>query len=96
MFREINKTGVFVFLLTLLIFLRNVIFPNEVLSIYKLHPVPMNSWFIRITGSYFASKGNKSFYRMLIFNIIAVLFPEVLKMLLFKGQISIPEFNFCF
>ena len=96
MFAEINRTGVFVFLLTLLLFLRNIIYPNEVLSTYKIHPIPMNSWFIRISGSYFAAKGNKPFFRALTMNTIAVVFPEALKMLIFKGQVSIVELNFCF
>ena len=96
MFSEVNKTGVLLCIFTALIFCRNVFFSHVVLPAYPLYPFRMNGNLVRISNSYFASKGNKPYHRMLFFNLIRCMVPELVKEIIFKGKIVIWEFTFVF
>ena len=56
----------------------------------------MNGNLVRCTNSYFASKGTKSFRRMLFFNLIRCMIPELLKEFIFRGKLVVWEFSFVF
>ena len=91
---EINRTGVIVGLMTIALILRNVFFMPEVLSFYPKYPFRMNGNFIRCTNAYFSAKGRKPFHRMLFFNIIRCMVPEIVKSIIFRNKVVIWEFNF--
>ena len=91
---EINKTGVFLGITTLLLMLRNIFFMSDVLSVYPGYPFRMNGNFMRCTNSYFSAKGRKPLHRMLFFNTLRCMIPEIIKSFVYKGKIVIWEFNF--
>ena len=91
---EINKTGVLVGICTLMLILRNVFFLPDVLTYYPRYPFRMNGNFIRCTNAYFSAKGRKSYHRMLFFNIIRCMVPEIIKSIVFRGKVVVWEFNF--
>lgn len=96
LFERVTNTGVILTILAILIFLRNICFPTTVLATYPLYPFRMNGNLTRISNSYFASKGSKSFKRMLFFNLIRCMVPELLKEFIFKGKLVVWEFTFVF
>ena len=96
MFKKVTDTGVILIIIATLIFLRNIFFPRLVLSTYPMYPFRMNGNFTRISNSYFSSKGTKSYRRMLFFNLIRCMIPELLKEFIFKGKLVVWEFTFVF
>lgn len=91
---EINKTSIYLCILGVLLWIRNVFFSNLVLSSYPLYPFRMNGNFTRCSNAYFAAKGTKPLKRMLFFNLMRCMIPEILKELIFKGRIVLWEFGF--
>ena len=93
---EVNRTGLFVGLVALVLFVRNAFFSHLVLSRYPLYPYRMTGNFVRCSNAYFAAKCKKPLHRMLFFNILRCMIPEILKELIFKGKLVIPEIKFVF
>ena len=93
-FKEVNSTGLYVALLAIICFSRNIFFPEVMLTRYSLYPFRMNGNFIRCSNSYFSSKGKKPFHRMLFFNLLRVTMHEIIKEMMFKGRIIVWEVGF--
>ena len=53
----INWSGVVVFVFAVAIFLRNVLYPKEMLEPSLVYVLNMNGIFVKISNSYIASKG---------------------------------------
>lgn len=54
----------------------------------------MLSNFIRCSNSYFSAKGKKPLHRVLFFNLVRCMAPELLKEFIYKGKLVIWEFTF--
>ena len=93
---EVNRTGVFVGVFALLLWFRNAFFSEMVLSRYPQYPYRMLGNFVRCSNAYFSAKCQKPLHRMLIFNLIRCMIPEIVKELLFKGKLILPELQFVF
>ena len=51
---------------------------------------------MRCMNAYYSANGKKSLRRMMFFNIVRCMVPEILKEFVFKGKIVIWEFSFVF
>ena len=90
----IDKTSIYLTCIGIALFIRNVWFSDLTLSSYPLYPFRMNGNFTRCSNAYFAAKGKKSLKRMLFFNLMRCMIPEILKEIIFKGKIILWEFTF--
>ena len=64
-------------------FLRNILYHEQVISVYPTYPFSLITNFMRCSYGYLEAKGEKPLYRILFFNMIRCLLPEILLHLTF-------------
>ena len=93
--KEINKTGIFVAVIAILCYIRNVFFPQLIIPRYSLYPYRMNGNLIRCSNACFSGKtSNKSLHRLMFFNLLRVTMHEIIKELVLMGKVKVWEVGF--
>ena len=93
-FKEVNRTGLWITFIAIILYVRNAFFSSIPLSRYSLYPYRMNGNFVRCSNAYFAAKCQKPYHRMLFLNTLRCMIPEMLKEFIFKGKLVISEIKF--
>ena len=86
----------YVWTISILIVIRNALIPEIVIPRYGVYPYKLLGNFIRCSNNYYSSKGQKSFLRNLFFNSMRCVLSEIIKHLLYKNRVIIPDVIFTF
>ena len=85
----VDKIEIYVALVSIGVFIRNMLYPIQVLEVYDMWQFMSVRYFMRCSSAYFAGKGEKPWYRMLFFNLIRVMLPEIIVQLHLQGKLNL-------